>query len=433
MNAEIQKNLKHNLIVNLLDGGFFGFAMGFASFVTILPLFVSTMTHSALLIGLIPAIHNAGWQLPQLFTARWVSRQSRFKPLVMGLTALERAPFLGLALAAFLSPSIPKEATLALTFGLLVVQGLGAGLTANPWQTMIGKIIPAERRSTFFGAQAAVANLLASLSALLAGVILSQNNAPQGFIYCFLLCFSSMIVSWVFLGLTREPSTPPEPAAAEAPSFWENMGNILKRDRNFRWFLVARMISQLAIMGFAFYTVYAVRVHGASELVVGGMTSVLLGAQIVGNVLMGWVGDRWSRKGVMEIGLGAAALSALLAWWSPSVGWFYLVFALAAIANVAVWTIGIAMSLEFGDEVDRPAYIGMANTLVAPANILAPFLGGWLADLAGYPAAFIVSAAGALAALWVFQTYVMEERIQPFPKHLETELNHPPPPQTPGA
>lgn len=60
MNIEIQKNLKHNLIVNLLDGGFFGFAMGFSSFVTILPLFVSTMTHSALLIGLIPAIHNAG-------------------------------------------------------------------------------------------------------------------------------------------------------------------------------------------------------------------------------------------------------------------------------------------------------------------------------------------------------------------------------------
>ncbi len=433
MNADIQKNLKHNLIVNLLDGGFFGFAMGFASFVTVLPLFVSTMTDSALLIGLIPAIHNAGWQLPQLFTARWVSRQSRFKPLVMGLTALERAPFLGLALAAFLSPSIPKEATLALTFGLLVLQGLGAGLTANPWQTMIGKIIPRERRSTFFGAQAAAANLLASVSAFLAGVILSQNNASQGFILCFLLCFSSMMISWIFLGLTREPSTPPEPIAAEAPGFWTNMGNILKRDRNFRWFLVARMISQLAIMGFAFYTVYAVRVHGASELTVGGMTSVLLGAQIAGNVLMGWVGDHWSRKGVMEIGLGAAALSALLAWWAPSVGWFYLVFALAAIANVAVWTIGIAMSLEFGDEADRPAYIGMANTLVAPANILAPFLGGWLADLAGYPAAFIVSAAGALAALWVFQSFVVEKHIQPHSPRLEAELNTPTPPQAPGT
>ena len=52
-NPEIEKSLKFHFAANLLDGGFFGFALGFASFVTILPLFVSTMTSSALLIGLV--------------------------------------------------------------------------------------------------------------------------------------------------------------------------------------------------------------------------------------------------------------------------------------------------------------------------------------------------------------------------------------------
>ncbi len=64
------KDLRHNYIVNLLDGAFFGFGFGFASISTILPLFISTLTDSALLIGLIPAIHNTGIQLPQIFTAR---------------------------------------------------------------------------------------------------------------------------------------------------------------------------------------------------------------------------------------------------------------------------------------------------------------------------------------------------------------------------
>ena len=36
--------------------------------------------------------------------------------------------------------------------------------------------------------------------------------------------------------------------------------------------------------------------------------------------------------------------------------------------------------LEFGEEEDRPAYIGLANTLIAPFTFLAPVLGGWLAD-----------------------------------------------------
>lgn len=406
--AAVYQHLKHNAIVNLLDGAFFGFALGFSSFVTVLPLFVSSLTSSAVLIGLVPAIHNAGWQLPQLFTARWVAGQKRLKPLVMALTSLERLPFLGLAFVAALLPHTSPQAALVITFALLIVQGLGAGLTANPWQSLIGKIIPSERRATFFGAQAAAANLLASLSALLAGILLNENPAGMGFAFCFALCFLSMLVSWVFLGLTREAETPPAEEATQAQVFWQRMGAILRGDRNFRWFLFARMVSQFALMGFAFYTVYAVNVHGVSKVVAGGMTSVLLAAQIAGNVIMGWVGDRWSRKGVMEVGLAAAALSALLAWWAPSPGWFYLVFGLAALANVAIWTIGLAMSLEFGQESERPAYIGMANTLIAPANIVAPFLGGWLADLAGYPTVFLASAFHALLALLVFQVFVHE-------------------------
>jgi len=45
----------------VMDGGFYGFAVGFASFTTILPLFVSQMTSSSLLIGLIPGLHILGW------------------------------------------------------------------------------------------------------------------------------------------------------------------------------------------------------------------------------------------------------------------------------------------------------------------------------------------------------------------------------------
>ena len=76
-----RKILRHNLVFNLLDGAFFGFGLGFASFSTILPLFVSTMTNSALLIGLIPAIHNVGWQFPQLLTAKRISRMEALQTL----------------------------------------------------------------------------------------------------------------------------------------------------------------------------------------------------------------------------------------------------------------------------------------------------------------------------------------------------------------
>ena len=101
LEQSVRKHLRHNILVNLLDGGFFGLGWGFGSIGTILPLFVSRMTDSAILIGIIPAIHAVAWQFPQLFMAKPVSRLRRYKPMVMVLTINERVPYLGLALWAF--------------------------------------------------------------------------------------------------------------------------------------------------------------------------------------------------------------------------------------------------------------------------------------------------------------------------------------------
>src|SRR5574341_1963029 len=114
-----RKHLRYNVTVNLMDGGFFGMALGFASFGTILPLFVASMTDSATLIGLVPAIHAAGWMLPQLFTAKHTSRLRRYKRTVLSMTIHERIPFLGFAIVALLLPTIGINAGLILSFVLL--------------------------------------------------------------------------------------------------------------------------------------------------------------------------------------------------------------------------------------------------------------------------------------------------------------------------
>jgi MFS family permease len=408
MDPETSRHLKFNFTVNTIDGGFFGFGTGFASFVTIIPLFVSRMTDSAILIGLIPAIHAVGWQFPQLLIADRVTRQSRYRPMVLWMTIHERLPFLGLALVALLLPSIGSQAGLWLTFGLLIWQGLGGGFAASPWQSMIGKIIPSDRRGTFYGVQSAAAYLFASLSAILAGYILERFDSPLDFSLCFLLASLSLAMSWLFLFQTREPENVPVNPAPSFAVFWSGLGPILKRDKNFRWFLIVRFLSQFAVMGFALYTVYVVRYHAVSEIGVGIMTSVYLGTQIAVNPMMGWIGDHWSQRSLMQIGILASVLSALIAWLAPSAGWFYLVFILAGIANVAVWTLALAMILEFGSESDRPAYVGMANTLISPATILAPLLAGWLADHSGFPTAFLASAFGGLATLAVLQFLVRD-------------------------
>jgi len=279
---------------------------------------------------------------------------------------------------------------------LLIWQGLGSGFTANAWQIMISKVIPGNILATFFGAQSAAANLFASLGAYLAGLLLVTLKPP----FDFVSCFSSPA------GCTSSPgffSPPPVEQPRIIPSeqltpqpLWHDIKRILKQDKSFTNFLISRFFSQFGLMATAFYAVYAVNNLKVSSVQVGLMTSVLLITQVVMNPLLGRLSDKWSRKWVLVLGTLSAAASAILASVSENPELFYLVFVLTGVAATAFWTIGMTISLEFGDESQRPTYVGMANTLISPATILAPLLGGLLADSFGYPVTFITSAVLAL-------------------------------------
>jgi hypothetical protein len=110
-----RKHMRYNVTVNMLDTGMFGVAIGFASFSTVVPLFVASMTNSATLIGLVPATQAAGWLLPQLFTATFIARLRCYKRTVLMMTIHERVPCLGFALVALLLSRIDLQTDLVFT------------------------------------------------------------------------------------------------------------------------------------------------------------------------------------------------------------------------------------------------------------------------------------------------------------------------------
>ena len=411
MNSENPKNLRFNFTVNVIDGGFFGGALGFASFITIIPLFVSNLTDSAILIGLIPAIHAVGWQLPQLFTAPRVSRLSLYKPMTLVMTLIERLPFIGLAIVAWYSPQLGVKWSLILTFILLIWFGFGGGFTATAWQSLIAKVIPSRLHGSFYGVQSAAANLMAGVSAILAGIVLVTYEYPLDFTLCFILASISVAISFVFIALTKEERhTHPRQSHEDGQNFWKNLRIILRKERNFRWYLVSRMLTQFGTMGFAFYTIYAVRVFGISEGVIGILTGLLMFTEVAMNPLMGWIGDRRGYLITLQIGMVAAIASSLLALGAKGVAWFFPIFIFTGIASVAAWTIPLSMTLEFGSESDRPSYIGLANTLIAPSTFLAPILAGWLIDNVNYQWTFLTSAIIGIATLLVLLLGVSDPR-----------------------
>ncbi len=91
--AEVERNYPWNFTFNLLDGVAFWFGFNFISSSTIMPLFISKLTSDPLLIGLVAVIAQSGWTLPQFFTAGYIERSPREKPVIVNLGLfLERMP-----------------------------------------------------------------------------------------------------------------------------------------------------------------------------------------------------------------------------------------------------------------------------------------------------------------------------------------------------
>ena len=409
ISAEVEQNYRWNFTVNLLDGASFWFGVSFISSTTIVPLFISKLTDSTLAIGLVAVIAQGSWFLPQLFTANLVERLARKKPVVVNLGFfLERLPMWVIVLAAFVAG---KSTTAALLLFLLgyAWHGLGAGVIATAWQELLARCFPVGKRGRFFGTTMFVGAGIGTMAAGFSAWILRYFPFPTNFVYSFAIAAAFINLSWLFLAMTREPVQLVTAPRQSNRQFWADLPQLLRRDVNFRRFLVARLVLALSGMGTGFVTVAAVRQWQVADSTVGVYTAVYLAGQTVGNLMFGFLADKFGHKLSLEISGLAAMLAFLLAWLAASPAYYFVVFALIGVYTGAVIVSGIMVVLEFPVPEKRPTYAGLANTGVGIVSALAPLVGAGLATI-GYDWLFGVSAVSGLLAFGLMRWWVQEPR-----------------------
>jgi MFS family permease len=397
----LKRHAARNFWMNVLDGSAFSFGISMMSRYTVLPLFVERLSDQAWLQGLIPALYYTGWLLPGLVMAPVVASMPRRKPWIMRVTIGERVPFLALGIVLLAWPALPAPALLSLFFALYFVYALSEGLVMIAWQDFVARLIPSRRWGIFFGLQSGVGGLLAVAGAAAAARILATQPFPQSVGMIALICFGAMILSYMFLGSTVEPA---QPAGPRQPlgAFLRGIAPLLRRDMMFRRYLVCRAAIALCLIGHSFLTAAALGRFNLSNAEIGGFTVAMLASQAVANLGLGALADRWGHKQVLELATALGALALLLAIAAPAPAWFLAIFALVGASQAGYMLSGFTLVFAFSTPAERPTYIGVANTALAPVAALGPLLAGALADVAGYPALFgallLVGVAG-LAAL----------------------------------
>jgi MFS family permease len=287
---------------------------------------------------------------------------------------------------------------------------LGAGVIAVGWQDMIAKLFPVEQRGKFFGVTNFGGTATGILGATTVAWLLDSYEFPFGYMWAFLIGAICIVISWIFLAMTKEPVVAPKTEPISNRDYWKQLPIIIKRDLNFRRYLITQIFIGAGNMAIGFLAVYAVQRWSLPDSQAGGFTIAMLIGQSIGNLSLGWLSDRNGHKLSIEICVLITALAAGIAAIAPQGSWFFIIFFLIGISMAGLMLSGISIVFEFCESDMRPTYIGINNTFRGLVAIAMPLVGGYLAKSLGYSSMFGITCVISLVGLFLIRFWVQEPR-----------------------
>lgn len=398
---------RRNFIFFLIDNILFTVAMGIIGATTVIPDFVRRLTDSEILIGFSGSLFTFGFTLPQLLIARYIVRYAHKKWWFVGPNIPVRFAILLFALLTVWLGSDRPALVLVAFFVAYSIAAFGDGVVGVPWADLAATCLDNRWRSRMFGLTTVLSGAIMLLIAPLIGTILGEQGLPFPNNYALIfgiaggLFVISILPGVFFHELPGGKAVEKLPALRE---FLPDLGRVLRDDGPFRAFILIRIGTNFFMMAAPFYIGYATIDLGLSSAVA---VPVLVAMQTIGSLggalVYTWLGER---NNLLYIRL-ALASAALLPFCALAAGWVgpwplyvgFLISGLASGSNLFAgylnWVVGYAHPEQ------RPIYVGLANTVSAVSSLIAPIIGGTLAQSLGYQPLFVVSLVMALGTLFI--------------------------------
>lgn len=372
---------------------------------TVMSALVFQLTGSAVAVGAVSTILRLGWLLPQLlvgyFAGRGASAMSFYVVGAFGRTAAIAMLAIALWVGANLGWTYAALGTVTLV--LWVLYAFLSGIVGVPYNDIVARSVPSERRSRMLSIRFFGGGVVALLVAALADKLFRTLDFPISYSAVLGIAACLMLVSsFIFTAMGEPERTSPQKAAGSFFAYLREGAVTFRDDPVFRSFVFAQWCGGAVLIAAPFFIVAANGLGVGLENV-----ALLLGAQtvgaLVGNPLWGWWGDSRGKLSLMR-GIAVARtapqialLVILLIPVPPEAAMPVLLvvfFVLGALANgLTIAVIGLLMEISPDDR--RPAYSGYFNALTAPAFVL-PLVGGLAVTALG---TWIVFATALVAAI----------------------------------
>lgn len=408
-------HLQRNLALGIANGALYTLAETLIDPALVLTWFLSRLSASNVLIGLVVPLRDAGWFIPQLFAARYQSRL-KYKLPTYSAVAFTRS-LAWMAMAVILLTQHDPAVLIAGFFIPYTLNSFAAGLAGLPFMDIVAKTVPARRLGTFFGTRLFLGGALGIAGSLVVRLALSEQLGqafPTNIGQLMAIAAVFAVLGLLAFMFVVEPTGQAENEAINLAAHLGRAASLPRKDRNFRLFLAARAMLMLAQIGTPFFAVYASRELGAGAEMVSVYLASYTAAFLLSNVAWSRLSDRRGNRLVIQLGASLGLGMALLTWLAgplgrtlvlgPHASWlFAIVFALSGAFQSGNSVGGMSLLLELAPPQDRALYVGLTNTVLGLA-LLSTSLGGLLVDWFGYRGLFLVTTGFYAAGLWAATT-----------------------------
>ncbi|MCK0189211.1 MFS transporter [Arenibacter sp. F20364] len=334
---------------------------------TVLAWVMSYVSAPVYLISFIVPIRESGSMLPQLAIASYIRTKEKRKWVYVIGSLLQ---FVSMAAIGFVT--LYTQGSLAgwLIILFLVTFSLSRGLCSVASKDVLGKTIPKTRRGKLKGYTVAVSGILVLLAGL---YMIYQSKSDAGItFYSYTIFFASamwLISALIYLGIREFPGE-----TSGGKNGWkealERM-DLVRSDRNFRRFIIARSLLLCSALTAPFYVLLAQTNAGKGGYLLGLFIIANGLASIISAPVWGRMADL-SSKNVMVIAATIAALLGIV---------MFILVSYVPIAKNAYWLypvaffiLGIAHSgvrlgrktyiVDMAGGNKRTDYVAVSNTII---------------------------------------------------------------------
>jgi len=398
------QHYKRNFILGISNGIFFNIGLAFLSGSTVLPIFMSHLTTSKVLVGLATSIENIGWHLPQLFVAAATIHYSKQLGVYTQAAILRGTAFLGIVLAIFLLGDRNHSLLLVLFFLLFTFFSVSGGLAAVAFIDIVGKTIPPNKRGTYFGMRMFFGGGLAALTGILVNKILGSYSFPTNFGVLFCFALLTVVIGLGSFALVKEPVlATPRPHKSLKENFLEAF-SLFQTDATFLLLFLVRITVGAFTLAYPFYILYAQKTLNIKPEAAGLFLSFEMIGYLVSNLLWAYLSNQINNRLVLLLAAVCSALPPLVAltnWLFPLPLVLYaLVFFFLGATNSGLFVGFFNYLLEIAPEEKRPLYVGFIHTVIFPTYFLS-VLGGIIIQLTNFRILFGLTLIIALGAIYL--------------------------------